>query len=496
MRILVVDDDKDSRVAISWFLRDQEHEVTECANAKEALALVSIEDYPLVLTDINMPNMSGMELLLSISALPESWRTDVVLFTGYGDMKSAIDALRAGAYDYLLKPIDAQELALVIDRVSEHQALVRENRQLTNHLDAEVQAATDETKRELRNTRKLLAKTIIGSMGIFSDSTQSTIDLAQKYHTDRSLPVLIQGETGTGKEIIARIIHFGLSALETAAGPFVDINCAAIAPSLFESELFGYESGSFTGGSTRGQKGKLDAAAGGTLFLDEISEIPLEKQAKLLRLLQEKEYYRVGGLKKCKADVRFIFATNVDLEKQIEAGLFRRDLYYRLKVGQIFIKPLRNRREEILPLAKMFLAEFSRQRKKRFISINSDAAKMLNEYSWPGNVRELKNMMEWISFIYNDEEVQRTHIEKFLRNGIEFPSSENTTSYLPDAATDQIILPVPPNGHSLKEYNDDLIRQVLAIHNGNQTVTARYLKMSLRALCYRLEQMQKKSTTT
>ena len=340
MKILVVDDDKDSCAAMCWFLRDQYHEVTECNDAGQALALAAAFDYPMVLTDINMPGMSGLELLQAISELPDSWRTDVVLYTGYGDMKSAIQALRAGAYDYLLKPVDAQELAHVIERVAEHQGLIRENRQLNRNLDVQVKAATQETEQELTRVRELLVKNTVGTIGLFSDSMRGAVEMAHKYHTDRTLPILIQGETGCGKEIIARLVHFGSGELPAGSGPFVDINCAAIAPHLFESELFGYEAGAFTGSLARGQKGKLDAAAGGTLFLDEIGEMPSELQAKLLRVIQEREYYRVGGLKKIKADVRIICATNMDLAKNIEKGVFRRDLYYRLKVGHILLQPL------------------------------------------------------------------------------------------------------------------------------------------------------------
>ncbi|WP_021168392.1 Nitrogen regulation protein NR(I) [Sporomusa ovata DSM 2662] len=319
MEILLVDDDQHSRAAVAWFLREQEHMVMECENAAEALAKWKLADYPLVLSDIQMPGMSGIELAQVITEQPDSWRTDVVLFTGYGDMKTAVAALRAGAYDYLLKPVDAQELAAIVQRVSEHQALLRENKALTENFDAQLQSATKNTEQELTRMRKMVAETVIGNMGVFSVSMQQVTDLAQRFHTDRALTVLIQGETGTGKEVVARIIHYG-SNLKSPSGPLVELNCAAIPHNLFETELFGYEGGSFSGSSSRGQKGKLDAAAGGTLFLDEIAEMPPEMQAKLLRVLETKEYYRVGGLKKIKADVRIICATNVDLEKKWKRG--------------------------------------------------------------------------------------------------------------------------------------------------------------------------------
>jgi len=332
----------------------------------------------------------------------------------------------------------------------------------------------------------MMAETVIGNVGIFSTGMQQVAELAQRFHTDRTLTVLIQGETGTGKEVVARIIHYG-SNLKTVAGPLVELNCAAIPHNLFETELFGYEGGAFSGSLSKGQKGKLDAAAGGTLFLDEIAEMPQEMQAKLLRLLEAREYYRVGGLKKIKADVRIVCATNVDLEKRMEEGLFRRDLYYRLKVGHIVIPPLRKRREEIVPLAELFLREFAQTKKKQFAGIGSEAQQLLKQYDWPGNVRELRNAMEWVAFMYDDAELQAEHLAKVVS-----PAATLSVAADKPASTKekQVVLPMPAGGLSIKEYNDLIIQAVLDAHNGNQTATAKYLDMSLRALCYRLEQMR------
>jgi len=489
MEILLVDDDQHSRAAVAWFLREQEHMVMECENAAEALAKWKLADYPLVLSDIQMPGMSGIELAQVITEQPDSWRTDVVLFTGYGDMKTAVAALRAGAYDYLLKPADAQELAAIVQRVSEHQALLRENKALTENFDAQLQSATKNTEQELTRMRKLVAETVIGNVGVFSVSMQQVTDLAQRFHTDRTLTVLIQGETGTGKEVVARIIHYG-SNLKSSSGPLIELNCAAIPHNLFETDIFGYEGGSFSGSSSRGQKGKLDAAAGGTLFLDEIAEMPPEIQAKLLRVLETKEYYRVGGLKKIKADVRIICATNVDLEKRMEAGSFRRDLYYRLKIGHIVIPPLRERREEIVPLAEMFLQEFAQVKRKRFAGISSQAGKLLEQCDWPGNVRELRNAMEWVVFMYDDTELQPCHLDKVVQDCAVSSQGER---FVGGTTEKQVILPLPDGGLSIKEYNDLIIQAVLDAHQGNQTATAKYLDMSLRALCYRLEQMRNRN---
>jgi len=492
MEILLVDDDRHSREAVAWFLREQEHTVTECDNAEEALAIWKKADYPFVLSDIQMPGMSGIELAKAITEQPDSWRTDVVLFTGFGDMKTAVAALRAGAYDYLLKPVDAQELAAIALRVSEHQALLRENKELTEHFNDKLQSATQNTELELNRMRKMVAETVIGNVGIFSNSMQLVAELAQRFHTDRTLTVLIQGETGTGKEVVARIIHYGAN-LKSQSGTLVELNCAAIPHNLFETELFGYEGGSFSGSLSKGQKGKLDAAAGGTLFLDEIAEMPPEMQAKLLRLLEAREYYRVGGLKKIKADVRIVCATNVDLEKRMEEGLFRRDLYYRLKIGHIVIPPLRERREEIVPLAELFLRDFSQTKRKRFTGITPEAGRLLEQYDWSGNVRELRNAMEWVVFMYDDTELQLTHLEKVVAPACTLSSASDRQAGEPKQKEKQIVLPMPEGGLSIKEYNDLIIQAVLDAHNGNQTATAKYLDMSLRALCYRLEQMRNRS---
>lgn len=490
MEILLVDDDRPSRSSVAWFLREQGHAVTECDNARQALEEWKARDYPLIISDIRMPGMSGLELAKTIGDQPDSWRTDVVLFTGYGDMKTAVAALRAGAYDYLLKPVDAQEMAAVIRRVVEHQALLRENRELTENFDAQLKSATLNTEQELTRMRKLVAETVIGNAGFFSGKMQEIAELAQRYHEDRTLTVLIQGETGTGKEVVARLIHYGSNLSKAAPGPLVELNCAAIPHNLFESELFGYEGGAFSGSLGRGQKGKLDAAAGGTLFLDELGEMPPEIQAKLLRVIETKEYYRLGGMKKIKADVRVICATNVDLDKRIKDGSFRSDLYYRLKIGHLIIPPLRERRQDIIPLAEMFLREFAQAKKKRFSSIDSEAKQLLEAYNWPGNVRELRNAMEWVVFMYDDKELLPCHIEKIIPSAAVPYDSEKSV----DTSEKSIRLPLPKEGMSIKDYNDLIIKAVLDAHNGNQTAAAKYLDMSLRAFCYRLEQLRNRST--
>jgi len=485
MKILLVDDEPHSRQAMRWFLKHQSHEVTECSSGEEALHKYRTEDYTMVLSDIQMPGISAIELANAIKQLPNSWQTDIVLFTGYADLNSAVKALRAGVYDYLEKPVNPEELASVIERVAEHQALLRENKTLTERFHDEVNAATEETRRELLHMKKMVAESTIGSVGIFSECMRTIVGQAEQLHADRSLPVLIEGETGTGKEVIAKMIHYGSNFNPLSTTSFVDVNCAALAPTLFESELFGYEAGSFTGSMAKGAKGKFDLANGGTLFLDEIGEIPLELQGKLLRVLQEKEFYRVGGLKKIKTDIRVICATNVPLEQCVEQGKFRKDLYFRLKVAHIVIPPLRNRKDEILPIAKMFLQEFSRRKKKNFTTIDPETIRIMQEYNWPGNIRELQNVMEYAAFAYNDKELKPKHILGLLQQ-----RCEASTSLSEHGGT--LKLPFPLEGYSLKKYTKDIILKILAAHNNNQSITANYLGISRRALSYRLEEMKNK----
>ncbi|HWR05940.1 sigma-54 dependent transcriptional regulator [Sporomusa sp.] len=478
MKILLVDDDADNRISVGNFLYKLGYQVTECCNGEEALSTYSAGSFPMILTDIRMPKMSGVDLLKQVKSSPGAAYTDVVLFTGHGTMESAIDALRMGAFDYLLKPINLQELVIVTEKVAEHQGLLRENHRLTDYFEQEVRAETLETANEICRLRKLAAKAEgIGEIGIFSEAMQDIYRQATQYHQDRSIPVLIQGETGTGKELIAKRIHYADFAV---AAPFIDINCAALTPMLFESELFGYEAGSFTGGLVRGQKGKLDIAAGGTLFLDEISEMPPEIQAKLLRVLQEKEFYRVGGLKKIKSDVRVICATNSSLNKAVEDGRFRRDLYYRLNVGQIFLPPLRHQPECIIPLAEMFLHHFSTQKEKKFVSISNEAARRLLRHSWPGNVRELKNAIEWSVFMFNHPELQADHLN--IASDCSYPVQPQQQPVML-ALDAPLALPAAP--FSLNAYVDKIICAALKMHGGNKSATATYLGLSRRSLSYR-----------
>jgi DNA-binding NtrC family response regulator len=442
---MLVDDDRGSRDTVKAFLHMLGHEVVEYGSGVEGLAALPNVNVSLVMSDVKMPCMTGIALVSAITKLSLANKPPVVLFTGYGTMESAIAAMRAGAFDYLLKPINAAAIVEVIERVERELPL---------------STCTIEAKKG--------HKVEVGSqqLDVFSPVMEDLVRQALVFHNHRDIPILISGETGTGKELIARLIHYGK---HNETRPFVDINCAAIASSLFESELFGYVAGTFTGGRVAGGQGKVDLAQGGTLFLDEVAEIPFTLQSKLLRFIQEKEFYRVGGLKKIKTDVRIISATNQNIEKAVNEGRFRKDLYYRLKVGQLVIPPIRQRKNEIIPLTHSFLLAASRRREKHFSSISNEAKLILEEYSWPGNVRELINLIELIVLLYNDEILGKTHLNAIM-----------------DQRPNRM-LTMPPikNSTISRRISYEEIIAALEATKGNKKAAAQYLGISRRTL-YRL----------
>lgn len=484
MRILLADDEEDSRTYLAGFMKELGHTVVEAQDGHQAWQLFNQSDFHLVLSDIRMPGWTGLELLHNIrtqNPVPES---DVVLFTAYSHIQTAIEALRAGAYDYLLKPVNVKELVACLQRVEEHQNLKRQNQVLTHQFQESIEAATLDTRRELEQWKAAYSRAT-GTDEIIAVSPVMRNIYAQGHilHQDPTVPVLIEGETGTGKEILARYIHYGEDA---TSSPFVDINCAAIPPTTFESELFGYEPGTFTGALPKGQKGKLDLAQDGTLFLDEISELSPELQAKLLRMVQERDFYRVGGLTKFKFDARIISATNVNIMDNMQKGLFRKDLYYRLGTAQLRIPPLREHREDIMPLARSFLARFVREKGRSFHDISPEAENLLLKYDWPGNIRELKNVVER-SVLMNEGWILRPeHLNLGLKSRVEEPSSPPGAPGTSAPINLERELLLPAEQFPLNDFVERIIAAALAQHQGNITMTARYLGMSRRSLDYRL----------
>lgn len=482
MNILLIDDDQDSRVSMGEFLRELGHNVVECCDGEEALELFTTDDFPMVLSDIKMPKMTGIELLQAFSTLPYKGETDVVLYTGYGDMESVIAALRAGAYDYLLKPINVEELAAITERIQKHQKILRDSKNLSEGLDTERKAVEKEKQEEMEQLKKTTAKYFgFDKMSMSSETMLQIIQEAFNFHLDRSVPVLIEGEKGTEKEIIARMIHYGIKG-DTA--PFIEMNCAMLTPDFFESDLFGYEGETHQDEIIKRQKGKLDLAKKGTLFLNAIEQIPIELQQELLRVIDEKEYYRVGRSKKVKADVRMICATHENLEKMVEEGYFQKDLYYRLKVGHIVVPPLRHRKNDVLLLANLFLERFNKQQKKHFKGIGNRAAMMILNYSWPENVWELRNTIKQAVLKHDDIELKPEHLEIF--------GKEKATEYYSDSTTilDPVHFSLPIEGFDLEQFTNKIVGKALQMHNGNKTDAALYLGISRRSFYSRFKHVE------
>lgn len=363
--ILVVEDEQVQLEGIAGFLVKQGYRVFKASEATEALEIARRETLDIVLSDFRMSGMNGIELLVSLKNLNPD--IEVIIMTAYGSVESATEAMKLGAVDYITKPVDLHRLQVMIRNILERRQLISENRLLRTQLQER-----------------------FGFRGILSQSSEMArvVNIAGRV-AGSNATVLIVGETGTGKEVIAKAVHFSSPRSKL---PFVVVNCAALSESLLESELFGHEKGSFTGAERRRQ-GRFEAANGGTLFIDEIGEIPLSLQVKLLRVLQEKTFERVGSSVSIHTDVRIIAATNRDLEVMVREGTFRADLFYRLNVVSIRIPPLRERRADIRPLVDSFLQRFAEENGKQIDGISREAMDCLMKYSYPGNVRELENIV-------------------------------------------------------------------------------------------------------
>ncbi|RKY66975.1 MAG: sigma-54-dependent Fis family transcriptional regulator [Candidatus Latescibacterota bacterium] len=363
MRVLLVEDDRVARVPLRDDIAEAGYDVDEAGSAEEALELLGKKGYDVVVTDLRMPGMDGIELLERIKA--ESPDTEVIVITAYGTVRTAVRAMKLGAYEYLTKPFDNEELLLLLERIRRMREVMEENVRLRRRLEERYRLEDMVGKGHKMQEVFRLIRTVASS-----DST-----------------VLLQGETGTGKELAAHAIH---ELSPRRDGPFVKVSCAALSRELLESELFGHVKGAFTS-AVKDKPGKFELADGGTIFLDEVDDIPLELQVKLLRVLQEREFERVGGTRTIRVDVRVIAATKVDLLERVRRGLFREDLYYRLNVVPIRLPPLRERKEDVPLLMEHFLRKLGAEGR---IEMTPEAMKLLMDYDWPGNVRELENLVE------------------------------------------------------------------------------------------------------
>jgi two-component system response regulator HydG len=396
VKILVVDDELIVRESLIAWLRKAGHEVDAAEGGRRALEMLTLKDYDLLFVDIKMPDLGGMDVLKHVKAhFPLCM---VVMITAYGSVDTAVEAMKNGANDYLMKPFEPEQLAILVEKLFQQKRIIDENIVLR---DA---AAASQRYQNL-----------MGS----SPSMHRLFALIDEVAGVDS-PVLLRGETGTGKELVAKAIHARSSR---RYGPFIPINCGAFTESLLESELFGHEVGSFTG-ATRAKKGRLEMARNGTLFLDEVGEIPPKMQIDLLRVIQEKKFTRVGGSKEVLVDFRIISATHRDLAKEMERGSFRQDFYFRLNVIEIEVPPLRNRREDIPILAHHFLERFRGETNKPIEGIHSEALMLLNTYEWPGNVRELENAIERAVVLAKNNYLKRDDFTFLFRStGQEIPLS-------------------------------------------------------------------------
>jgi two-component system response regulator HydG len=446
--ILVVDDDTAHRTMLNTLVGGWGYAITEADDGESAIARVREQAYDLVLMDVRMLKVSGLEALSAIKAINPS--IPVVIMTAFSSVETAVAALKQGAHDYLTKPLDFQKLKITIERAMEHTRLQEENRRLRESLG-------------LRFDRSR----IIGQSSAILKLLDTVAQVAASEAT-----VLISGESGTGKELIAGAIHFNSPRRE---GPFVRLNCAAITETLLESELFGHEKGAFTGAERR-REGRFHQADGGSLFLDEVSAMPLSMQVKLLRVLQEREFTRVGGEALVRVDVRVIAATNRHLPDLIAAGTFREDLYYRLNVVGLETPPLRARREDIPLLAQHFLETFARRNRKPIKGFTPQAMDRLIRHHWPGNVRELMNAVE--------RAVVLTRADYLAEDDFPFIAAAGPA---PPEGPPAPAAPGVGDPRPLNEVEKDTILKALEAAGGNKSETARRLGITRRTLHKKLK---------
>ncbi|MDQ3031141.1 MAG: sigma-54 dependent transcriptional regulator [Myxococcota bacterium] len=442
-------------MVLASLLKQAGHEAHHVSSGEEALAALTSRGIDLVITDVRMPGMDGMELLGEVKQRAPD--VPVVLITAHGSVPLAVEAMKNGAADFLLKPFDRDEVLFTVDKA--------------------LAAASDAADRPPAAPSRSDAM-VIGDSEAMKDCAARLRKAAPTLAT-----VLLRGESGTGKEVAARTLH---EWSPRRSGAFVAVHCAALPDNLLESELFGYEKGAFTGATQR-KPGRVELAAGGTLFLDEIGDISLAVQVKLLRLLQEKEFQRLGGTHPEKVDVRFVAATNRDLEAMVEDGTFREDLFYRLNVVPLWMPPLRDRRQDVAVLATRFCAELAEQNGRPELSLDASAIAALQEHAWPGNVRELQNFVERLVVFAEDDVIRGTDVQRELSRrlgggSVRSPSGAPSPSSPPPADAGTL------DAHRL-EAEKLAIKDALSRAQGNRTQAARLLGISRRTLYNKLGEL-------
>jgi len=443
--ILIVEDEARMRRLLELDLGEAGFHTISSGDAEAALEQLRREHVDLVLTDLKLPGMDGLVFLQAAKRLQPA--LPIIVMTAYGTVETAVEAMKAGASDYVLKPFSLAEMRMVVEKELDVRRLREENRSLREALG-----------------QRYSYPNIVST----SEKMQAVLAIVERVAPTFST-VLLGGETGVGKDLIARLIH---QRSTRASGPFIKINSTAIPENLLESELFGYEKGAFTGAATS-KAGKFELADKGTLFLDEIGDVPPATQVKLLRVIQEREFERLGGTRTLRVDVRLVAATNRDLRAALEQGTFRQDLYYRLNVVPIDIPPLRERKEDIPELARLFVARFGERSAKHVTGISPEAMRKLMDFHWPGNARELENIIERGAALALGTILQPADIQL-----------DAARVQLPNAA-----VPVLPAGKTLDQWEDEIILAAYRRANGNKSEAARLLGLSRNALRYRLEKI-------
>jgi two-component system NtrC family response regulator len=453
-KILVADDELLLANSLQKILTETGYQVITCTKGESFFSMLSQVRPDLVLLDIYLGDHNGIRLLKQMKA--DGWELPVVMMTAHAEISLAVEAMKLGASDFLVKPFDLNYLKVLIEKTLEHVRLQAKVQILEHELD------------EQRSRSGIIGK---------SAKLRHVLDTAEKLALGDNTTVLLEGESGVGKELIARFIH---QKSVRADKVFITLNCGAIPKDLAESEFFGYEKGAFTGATEKMKQGKFELADGGTILLDEIGELSLDMQVKLLRVLEEKRFYRLGGTREITVDVRVIGATNRDLAKEVEAGRFREDLFYRLNVAVVRVPTLRERKEDIAALVQAFLIEFSKKFNKAVPSFSDEVLKCLEQMPWKGNIRELRNAIERVVLLSESPRLTAEHFN-FLHSGAngalqKQPSNGKT-----------FVLDIPPGGVEMSEVISALILKTLAITSGNQVQAAKLLGVTRSKLRYRMD---------
>ncbi len=449
--ILIIDDDNLVCMSLKKVLVKLGYEVHICMEGEKVFDSIELHQPDIILLDIYLTTHNGLDILKDLQK--SHFHIPVIMITAYSDVKIAVSAMKMGAFDFLLKPLDLEQLQMVLNKCVNHLKLSNEVKRLNAVLNE------DELQRDFFGQSKPIVR---------------SVNTIERLATSGDTTVLLEGESGTGKEVFAKYIHQQSPRNEKV---FIPINCGTIPKELAESELFGHEKGAFTGASHKTKLGKFELSDGGTILLDEIGELSMDLQVKLLRVLQEKKFYRVGGEKEISVNVRVIAATNKDLEEEVKNGNFREDLYYRLNVAKVTIPPLRDRKGDIAMLAYKFMREYADKFNMQIKGISEEAIDLLDHQYWKGNVRELKNAIERAVLMLDGDELKEQHFN-FLK--------DSKSSQIPD---DKFVLKVPPEGILIDTVLKELILKTLEITKGNQVRAAKVLGLSRSKLRYRMEQL-------